>query len=204
MADFKALATKLVTNIFGQYQKPLSIITIAGSCENGFAIDVTHRFELDGSEDTEFVLLTNTQQWFKDPTVGNIDVLFDRVPLKITRVDKDPAQAAYFIYAKTYVRKDVTLEVVALTPDGAGGYSEAWTAHTNIEAEVSYMDASEAIAAGRVETGQMVKFYFRYVAGITEKMRVSFDGEYLPIRSINNFDAANEWIEIIAERKKAA
>jgi SPP1 family predicted phage head-tail adaptor len=204
MANFKALATRLVHQTFGAYAKTLSIQTVDGSCENGTAIDITNRFAVDGSEDYDFVLVTDVNQWVKEPDAGNIDLVFDRTQLKIVSIDKDAAQAAYFIKCKTYTRKAVVLQVLALTPDGSGGYSEAWSTHTNIEAEVTYMDASEAIQSGRVETGQLVKFYFRYVAGITEKMRVSFNGEYLPIRSVNDIDAANEWVEIIAERVKAS
>lgn len=201
---FKDLASKLVQETFGQYAKKLSIVTVNGSTENGEAIDITHRFVVDGSEDTELKLVTNVDQWVKDPTAGNIDCVFDRVPVKILSVDKDAAQAAYFITCKTYDRQSISIQTLTATPDGSGGYTEVWAEHVSAEAEVTFLDASESMKAGRIETGQGVKFYFRYAAGITEKMRVLFDGEYLPIRSINNINAANEWIELICERKRAS
>jgi len=204
MNTFKRLATKLVTRTFGEYQKPLSIVTVNGSCENGTAIDLENNFIVDGDEDTELRLVTNVEQWVKNPTAGNIDCVFNRIPVKILKVEKDAAEAAYFIQCKTYVRRAANIEAVTLTPDGAGGFTELWAEHAAIEAEVINMDASEAIHAGRVETGQMLKFYFRYVSGITEKMRVAYNGESLPIRSINNIDEADEWIELICERKKAS
>jgi len=204
MNTFKKLATKLVAGTFGQYQKPFSIITVNGSCENGTAIDLENNFIVNGDEDTELRLVTNVDQWVKDPTAGNIDCVFNRIPVKIMKVEKDAAEAAYFLDCKTYVRKSASIEVITLTPDDAGGFTESWAEHAAIEAEVTNMDASEAIQAGRVETGQMLKFYFRYAVGITEKMRVSYNGEYLPIRSINNIDEADEWIELICERKKAS
>lgn len=204
MNRFKSLATRLVKSTFVEFEKPLSIVTVGGSCENGTAIDIENNFIVDGDEDTELRLVTNVDQWVKDPTAGNIDCVFNRVPVKILKVKKDAAEAAYVITCKTYVRKTVLLEVLTLTPDGVGGYSESWATHSSIEAEVSYSDASEAVESGRVNTSQAVKFYFRYVAGMTEKMRVSFNGEYLPIRSINNIDAADEWVEIVCERIKAS
>ena len=53
MADFKALATKLVTSTFGQYQKPLTICTVYGTAETGTAIDITNNFVVDGNPSCE-------------------------------------------------------------------------------------------------------------------------------------------------------
>ena len=203
MNRFKKLANKLVTKTFSEYEKTLSIYTVDGSCENGTAIDLENKFVVDGDENTEFRLVTNVDQWVKDPTAGNIDCVFDRTYIKILEVDKDAANAAYFLRCKTYVRKSIVIESRNLTPDGMGGFTDQWTQHATAEAEVTYSDATEAIHAGRVETGQAVKFYFRYKAGITEDMRVSFNGEYLPIRSVNNIHEAAEWIELVCEREKA-
>ena len=61
---FKDLANKLVQETFGQYAKQLSIVTVNGSTENGEAIDITHRFVVDGSEDTELKLVTNVGRCF--------------------------------------------------------------------------------------------------------------------------------------------
>ena len=204
MSTFKNLATKLVTDTFGEYQKTLSIGTVEGSCENGTAIDLENNFIVDGDENTEFRLVTNVDQWVKNPTAGYIDCVFNRVPVKILKVEKDAAEAAYFITCKTYVRKSISIESLTSTSDGQGGFTESWSEHVAVESEVTYMDSSEAMQAGRVETGQMIKFYFRYKPGVTESMRVSFNGEYLPIRSINNIHDANDWIELMCEREKAS
>lgn len=203
MADFKALATKMVTQgTFAVYQKTLDMAIVEGATESGTAIDLTNTFEVNGDEDTMYYLVTNVDQWSTEPTAGNIDLVFDGVPLKITKVDKDAAEAAYFITAKTYVRKPIVIQQLSEVSDGAGGYENTWATFASVDAEVTYSNANESFDRHRVEVGQSITFYFRYVADLDETMRVSFNGEFLDISSINNIHAADEWVEIVCERNR--
>lgn len=205
MADFKALATKLITNTFGAYQKPLTICTVYGTAETGTAIDITNNFVVDGkpSEDFDYVLATNVDQWNKLFDQSNADLIFQNKDLKILKVEKDAAEAAYFITAKTYDRKTVIIESVAETADGQGGFTSVWSTFATVQAEIDYMDGSEAMEAGRLGISQMIKMTFRYQAGITEKMRVVYNSDNMPIKSIVDVDGDNIWINIIVERDVA-
>ena len=203
MADFKALATKLITSTFNQYQKELSICTINGSKETGTAIDITKSFEVNKSEDFDYLLATNVDQWIKPFDAGNADLVFDRKELKIIAIEQDPAAAAYFIKAKTYERQTVVIESVTETPTGSGGYTDAWATVATVQAEIEYMNGNEAIDSGRLNASQFIKMVFRYESGINEKMRVLFNGEYMPIRSIDNIGGRNEWLHLTVEKGAA-
>ena len=206
MADFKALATKLITSTFGDYQKVLTITTINGTSEVGTAIDITNNFIVDGkpTEDFDYVLATNVDQWNKLFDQGNADLVFQGNDLKILKVEKDAAEAAYFITAKTYDRKTVIIQSVAETADGQGGFTSVWSTFLTVQAEIDYMDGSEAMDAGRLGISQMIKLTFRYEAGITEKMRVVYNGDNMPIKSIVDVDGDNKWINLIVERDVAS
>ncbi len=204
MSDFPALATKLVTSTFGQFQKPLTIHTVAGSKETGTAIDIKQMFKVGKTEDTEFVLVTDVAQWNKSPVAGNIDLVFDGVDIEIVKVDQDPASAAYFIHANSYERITTIIQSVVETPDGQGGFTSAWSTFATVESRVQQMTASETIENGRLNASNMIEFRFRYVAGITEKMRVSVAGEFMPIRSVVDNGLRNEWLDVVAEKGAAS
>jgi len=203
MSDFKALATKFVHKTFAQFAKPLSIFTAGGSCENGTGIDITNSFSVDQTEDFELVIVTDVAQWTKKPDVGNIDVVFNRTNLKIVKIDEDPAQAAYFIHAKTYLRKAITIQEKTLTPDGQGGFTEVWSVFASVEAEVERAEASEANESGRLNNTQDLKFVFRYTDGITSDMRILYDSRVMPIRSVINYGDRDQWLEVVAEQGAA-
>ena len=206
MADFKALATKLITGTFGAYQKPLTICTINGTAQTGTAIDITNNFVVDGEpkEDFDYVLATNVDQWDKVFDAGNADLVFQQKDLKILKVEKDAAEAAYFITAKTYERQSIVIQSTVEASDGQGGFTDTWSTFATVQGEVEYMDGSEAMDAGRLGVSQVIKLVFRYEAGITEKMRVVFNGDNMPIRSVVNVDGRNEWINLLVERDVAS
>ena len=206
MANFKALANKLITKTFGQYQKDLTICSIYGTTQKGTAIDITNNFVVeDGKkEDFDFVLATNVDQWDKEFDQGNADLIFNLQDLKILKVEKDAAKAAYFITAKTYNRQEVIIQSVVETPDGQGGFTDAWSTFATVQAEVEYMDGKESIDAGRLGVNQLIKLIFRYESGINEKMRVVLNGENLPIRSVINYDNLNQWTNLVIERDVAS
>jgi len=67
---------------------------------NNFAIPLTLDFSMFDNtmiEIGDFLLFTNVSVWNTDPNVGNVDLNFDGVIHKIINVEKDPADAAYFL-----------------------------------------------------------------------------------------------------------
>jgi len=202
--SFPQLATKLVTKTFGQFQKTLKMITVNGSCEIGTAIDIKNNYNVNKTEDFDFVLITDTAQWIKSPTVGNIDLVFDGVNVKIMKVEKDSANAAYIISCNEYVRQQIIIEKLTTTSDGQGGFTDTWATFKTVQAEVSYANGSEALKSESLSTNQSIKFLFRFESGINEEMRVNFDGQLLPIKSYVNVDFRDQWIELITDRVAAS
>lgn len=212
MADFKALANKLITKTFSEFQKVLSICTIDGSKETGTAIDVMNNFvidvaQTDGSskqEDFDYMLVTNVDQWKKPFDAGNADLVFDGKNLKIIKIERDAANAAYFISAKTYERQTVIIQSVVETADGSGGFTSVWSTFATVEAEIEYKDGAESMQDGRLSVNQVIQMVFRYEANINEKMRVVFGGDNMPIRSVVDTGGRNEWITLLVERAVAS
>lgn len=108
-ATFSALANKFLTDIFSDFSKSLTMRTadapVFGSAQTyasevGKAIPLSLDFSLFSDELIEigdFLLFTNASQWTTDPKADNVDLIFDGVTLQIIFVEKDPADAAYFL-----------------------------------------------------------------------------------------------------------
>lgn len=113
-SSFQSLATKLITKTFGDFQDALAMRTaddvVYGSdptytIESGTAIPLSLDFEMFESQMIEigdFMLVTNVSQWTTDPELDNVDLVFGgsiwpSVELSIIHVEKDAANAAYFI-----------------------------------------------------------------------------------------------------------
>jgi len=107
---FQKLATKLVTDTFGGFQKTLTMRTpvlpvAVGSDptytdEVGTAIPLAldyKMFESQMIEIGDFLLVTNAAQWTTDPDTAGIELVFNGETLSIIQVEKDADNAAYFI-----------------------------------------------------------------------------------------------------------
>lgn len=112
-SDFVSLANSFMDDDFTDFKKSLIMRTavdvpfgnppewtldpVSG---NNFAIPLTLDFSMFDNtmiEIGDFLLFTNVSVWNTDPNVGNVDLNFDGVIHKIINVEKDPADAAYFL-----------------------------------------------------------------------------------------------------------
>lgn len=107
---FKKLATKLVTDTFGGFQKTLVMRTPVYPTplnsdptyteETGKAIPLSLDFKMFESQMIEigdFQLVTNASQWTTDPDINGLELVFDGKTLTVIQVEKDADNAAYFI-----------------------------------------------------------------------------------------------------------
>lgn len=104
-------------------------------------------------------------------------------------------------YKATDLNEPVTFERVTQTPDGAGGFTEAWATISGAptRAMVKPMSGREVWASMRVEARSTVMVVTRYFAGLKEGDRVVIGGENHNIRYIRDVDLAKRWLEINAE-----
>ncbi len=114
-STFVDLADTFMDDIFADFRKSLVMRTadpvvfgspqtyalepLAGQPER-FAIPLNLDFSLYSSELIsigDFLLFTNVSQWTTNPEGDNVDLVFNGVNLTIILVEKDPADAAYFL-----------------------------------------------------------------------------------------------------------
>ena len=78
----------------------------------------------------------------------------------------------------------IGLERLATTVDGYGGVEETWTGFATMRAEIVERSTEEFLrAAGETDVTTIV-FRTRFLAGLTNNDRVSFDGEHFDIEEV--------------------
>ena len=108
-AKFQALSDKFIQKTFVGFAKVMTMrladAVVYGSpqtwtSEAGTAIALALDSSKFGSQLIQvgdFLLFTNASQWTIDPRVDNVDLIFDGQSMQIVLVEKDPADAGYFI-----------------------------------------------------------------------------------------------------------
>ncbi len=80
-----------------------------------------------------------------------------------------------------------------------GKVTSSWATHATVWAKVMPQSGSEYWSAKQRQEKEPVIFKIRYVAGITQKMRVSFNSLIYNINSIVNVEQRNREILLITE-----
>ena len=78
----------------------------------------------------------------------------------------------------------IIIQTVTETVSGNGERTEAWSTYLTCWAGVDYSSGGESYEGGQVTASNTVVFMIRYYAGITEKMRVSYQSAYWDIEKI--------------------
>lgn len=104
-------------------------------------------------------------------------------------------------YNAGMLKEPVTFQRKTPTPDGAGGFTEAWAAISGSpdRAMVKAMSGGERYVSSRLEATSSHKVVVRYYDGLTEVDRVVVRSRAYQIRFINNVDFEDRWLEISAE-----
>lgn len=82
------------------------------------------------------------------------------------------------------LRHKAIIQTLALTADGMGGGSEAWTTFATIWCRIEPRLGNERYFGQRLEENITHVITARYLAGATATMRVSFDSRLFQIKSI--------------------
>jgi len=100
------------------------------------------------------------------------------------------------------LNKRARFEALVRTPDGGGGYDEAWVPLVTAWAQFSPERARERVQAGRIESAFAGVLRIRSSAAarqITQQHRVVLDGVTYDIKSVANPDQRNDMIEMSIE-----
>ena len=97
------------------------------------------------------------------------------------------------------LRRRVTIQTPTETVGTRGGHASSWATFKTRWAAVRPAPGGEAFEDERPRAKQKVVFEIRYVAGITNKMRVSWDSRLFDIQSIENVDERNKKLLLTTE-----
>ena len=95
------------------------------------------------------------------------------------------------------LRRVVTIQQVALTQDETGAPTESWsTFAANVPADIEESGGREQIQAGQVNPVRPVMIRIRYLAGVTDTMRVTYAGRTFQIQTAVNVQEKNRELEL--------
>jgi len=82
------------------------------------------------------------------------------------------------------LRHQITIETVSESQDSSGAIVSAWSTHAVVMAAYEPQGGSESFKEDQEQATQSVKFRIRYLAGVTAKMRIVYDGRHFDILSV--------------------
>lgn len=99
------------------------------------------------------------------------------------------------------LRHRIKFQTLALTADGQGGSSEAWSDFAEVWAELKPTSGRERLFAQRIEDIYSHKITIRKLNGISTTMRIAFGARIFQIKSIQKDVESNFWMTILTEEK---
>lgn len=82
------------------------------------------------------------------------------------------------------LRHRVTIQQLTRTDDGAGGYTETWTAIATVWADVYPLKGQERYDAQQVKANLSHRVTIRYRAGVEPSMRLQYGARTLNIEAV--------------------
>ncbi len=98
--------------------------------------------------------------------------------------------------------RKIVIESATETRDDYGAVVQTWATFATVWARKRDIRGSEQFTAQQVNARIAATFTVRWLDGVTEKMRISYDGQTWDIRSINEI-GRREGLELYAEVKRS-
>ena len=95
------------------------------------------------------------------------------------------------------LRHTISIQQVTETRTGTGSVEESWSQFAAPRAAIRWLNGSET-NSDQVNALNKVEFKIRYLAGITQKMRVVYDSRIFDIQGAPVVDERNHEILILA------
>ncbi len=93
------------------------------------------------------------------------------------------------------LRHRVTIEKPTYADDGQGGSATTWTTFAGpIWGTVEPKASKERFFAEQIQNQVTHKVQIRYLAGVTQEMRVNFQGRFLSIKGVYAVDERHFWM----------
>lgn len=96
------------------------------------------------------------------------------------------------------LRNRVTIQSVAKTADGGGGYADVWSDVYSAWAAIKPVNGLERIQAMQMETPVTHHIMMRYDSRLTTAHRIKFGSRYFNVNQVINVAERGEWLDVVA------
>lgn len=96
----------------------------------------------------------------------------------------------------------ISIQKLTQTRDAEGGMVDTWLNFApNVWARVNHLSGNERAATrqGGQKLDARTEFTIYYIPGVTNTMRVVFDGKHYAIQHVNNFMDGNEYLVLTCD-----
>lgn len=97
--------------------------------------------------------------------------------------------------------RKIIIEQQASGQDSIGEPNGSWSTFATVWASVKPVRANEIYSAQQVSPDRETRFRIRYLSGVTEKMRISYDSKYWDIRGIEEI-GRRQGLDLIAVARR--
>jgi len=97
------------------------------------------------------------------------------------------------------LRHRINFQELTLTADGQGGHTSTWTTVLTVWAKIERSGGAERLFSQRLEATYDHKIYIRNLSGITESMRIEYEGRFFQLKSIEREEERRWWTKILAK-----
>lgn len=101
-----------------------------------------------------------------------------------------------------HLRHRITIQQYSTTSDGQGGFTRSWTTFATRWASIEPIKGLDQFRDDQKRSRQMYKIMLRYLSGLNEKMRISYDGATYFIISIENQELRDRDMVLIASNRE--
>jgi SPP1 family predicted phage head-tail adaptor len=94
------------------------------------------------------------------------------------------------------LRNSIAIQRETSTTDSVGGLVNTWATLTTVYAYIKPVSGSESVYSSRIDSSITHKIYIRYLATVSPKQRVNYNGRLMNIKSVLNLEERNKWLEL--------
>jgi len=95
------------------------------------------------------------------------------------------------------LRHQVVIQTPTETQDSQGQPIKSWGTFATVQAAVLPLKGREFFDAQQINAETSTKIIIRYIPGVTQKMRVSYDSKLYNIQAISNVGERDRQIELM-------
>ncbi len=100
------------------------------------------------------------------------------------------------------LRQRIVIQTLSTAPDDQGGSTETWTTFATVWAKIEPVSSRERYYSEQIQYQRSHKITMRYLAGVTNTMRISFDSRTFQIKGTRRLDERRFWMAVDVEENQ--